>query len=144
MRKQSQDFQLKHYNELRSLRSGIFKFIKSVSYGYEETQRKLKYNEELAGEVAATEAIITSIATEESRLAEERENIEKKNVELNGKLKRETSRVEDLQLAINKERTSKCVYFMFLNKKFSNLWYLKELKNRKRLQKILMTESTLS
>lgn len=107
MRKQCQDYNLKHFNELRSLYASCFKYIKSVSSGYEETQRKLKYNEELVGEIAATEANIVSISTEESRLAEERKKIVKKNMELNGKLMRETSRAEDLQLAVDKERTSK-------------------------------------
>lgn len=114
MRKDLKDLNLRYRNDQRSLLFSISKLNKNVSYGLEETQRKLKYNEELAREIAATEANITSIIIEESRIAEERKKVVKKNMELNVKLKRETSRIKDLQLSVDKKRTSKEYVSIFI------------------------------
>lgn len=102
-----QDLRHKYLNEALALRSNVLKFFKSVSATYEEEQRKLKYNDELSRRISAAEAQIISVAAEEAKVQEEKKKINQKNAELNGKLKREISRAEDLQLAVDRDRASK-------------------------------------
>lgn len=109
MKKHVDDFRLKYFNESRIVRSHLLSLLKDVEETYEEIQQKSKYNKELAEKISCIEARIATAVSEENRLGEERKKIAKKNSELTVKLKRETSKAEDLQAAVEKERTSNTI-----------------------------------
>ncbi|KZS05570.1 Uncharacterized protein APZ42_031220 [Daphnia magna] len=99
-----QNLRYKHLNLMHLLKANIVEYIKSVSNTYEEEQRKLRYNEDLAKKIAETEAQVALVAAEQAKAQEEKNRILQKDVELKAKLKRETTKAQELQSAVDKER----------------------------------------
>ena len=126
MHKQIEDFRHNYLSQALLLRASLVKFFKNVSNSYEEEQRKLKYNEDLTARIAAAESQIASVLNEEARIQEEKKKVTQKNSELNAKLKRESSKVEDLQLTVDRERARK-FYISVIVDTFSIVHKLKTL-----------------
>ncbi|XP_057378013.1 uncharacterized protein LOC130699978 [Daphnia carinata] len=99
-----QNLRHKHLNLLHLLSTNIVKYVINVSSTYEEEQRKIRYNENLAKKIAGAEAQVAVIAAEQAKAEEEKKRILQKDVELKVKLKRETTKAQELQLAVDKER----------------------------------------
>lgn len=109
-----QNLRYKHLNLMHLLKANIVEYIKSVSNTYEEEQRKLRYNEDLAKKIAATEAQVALVAAEQAKAQEEKNRILQKDVELKAKLKRETTKAQELQSAVDKERASNIIDVIIL------------------------------
>lgn len=109
-----QNLRYKHLNLMHLLKANIVEYIKSVSNTYEEEQRKLRYNEDLAKKIAETEAQVALVAAEQAKAQEEKNRILQKDVELKAKLKRETTKAQELQSAVDKERASNIIDVIIL------------------------------
>ena len=111
MDKFKQEFLLQHINLNLSVRASLLKFVQRISDAHEEERRKLKYQEDLAKKIANVVEKINSVATEEAKIADEKKKVLQQNTSLNQKLKKETSKAEELQLTLDNNRKSKSSIF---------------------------------
>lgn len=97
----------KHLDLASVMRSRLLRLLKNVNDGYEEERRKAKCQTELTEKISACENQLIILATEETKILEEKKKVQQKSVELHTKLKRELSKVDDVQGKLNSERSRK-------------------------------------